>query len=123
MFFKGEPLKHVAQKYDASVAQVLLSWAVQRGISVIPKSESSERLKANVKVRTHTLYLRASTEYLAQVITLEDEDTKFLNEWHKQLGMHRSLCPYHYLEPVVGVFGWTYEQLHWKGMQAGGIIS
>ena len=64
MFFKGEPLKHVAQKYDASVAQVLLGWAVQRGISIIPKSEDPERLKSNLTVWTHMLSLRASTEYL-----------------------------------------------------------
>jgi len=64
VFFKGEPLKHVAQKYDASVAQVLLSWAVQRGISVIPKSENPERLQANITARIYITSYRTGAEYL-----------------------------------------------------------
>ncbi|KAH7100510.1 Aldo/keto reductase [Auriculariales sp. MPI-PUGE-AT-0066] len=106
VFFAGNPLQPIADKYDASVGQVLLSWAVARGVSVIPKSESEERLKQNM-----------------MLISLSKKDTRFLNDWHKRPGMHRSLCPYHVLEPFPNVMGWTYEQLGWKGMGPGGIIS
>ena len=51
MFFKGDSLKHIADKHNATVGQVLLSWANMRGISVIPKSEKEERMRANLKVR------------------------------------------------------------------------
>jgi glycerol 2-dehydrogenase (NADP+) len=57
-----------------------------------------------------------------QLIKLDDEDMRFLNDWHKQPNMHRSLTPYHSLQPVPNVYGWTYEQHHWHGMGAGGVI-
>ena len=61
---------------------------------------------------------------MLQIVQLDDEDMAFLNGWHTSgEGRHRSLCPYHFAEPVPNVFGWTYEQLHWHGMGLGGVIS
>lgn len=37
----------IAGKYDKSPAQVLLSWGVQRGTSIVPKSASRERIREN----------------------------------------------------------------------------
>ncbi|KAF9015652.1 NADP-dependent oxidoreductase domain-containing protein [Cyathus striatus] len=39
----------IAEKHNASPAQVLLRWATQRGIAVIPKSNNFERLIENLK--------------------------------------------------------------------------
>jgi len=43
-------VKSIAQKYGKSPAQVLLRWAIDRGLAIIPKSESPERLKENIEV-------------------------------------------------------------------------
>ena len=40
----------IAHRAGATPAQVLLSWAVQRGTSVVPKSEDEERMRKNIDV-------------------------------------------------------------------------
>jgi diketogulonate reductase-like aldo/keto reductase len=40
----------LAEKYSKNVAQILLKWAVQQNISVIPKSTKYENLKANINI-------------------------------------------------------------------------
>ncbi|CDS12732.1 hypothetical protein LRAMOSA04916 [Lichtheimia ramosa] len=46
---KDEQVAAIAKKYDASPAQVLLSWGIQRGTSVIPKSVTESRIISNFK--------------------------------------------------------------------------
>jgi alcohol dehydrogenase (NADP+) len=41
-------LQEIAARHDASVAQVLIAWAVHRGTSVIPKSVNPTRLAENL---------------------------------------------------------------------------
>jgi diketogulonate reductase-like aldo/keto reductase len=43
-------IKQVAERRQASAAQVLISWALQRGTVCIPKSITPERIKENAKV-------------------------------------------------------------------------
>jgi len=43
-------VKAIANKHKRSVCQILLRWAVQRGIAVIPKSTDENRLKENFSV-------------------------------------------------------------------------
>ena len=50
-FFEHEGVKNIAAKYNATPAQVILSWGVQRETVVIPKSENEQRLKDNITVR------------------------------------------------------------------------
>ncbi|RCK64783.1 NAD(P)H-dependent D-xylose reductase I,II [Candida viswanathii] len=48
--FQHETIKSIADKHGKSPAQVLLRWATQRGIAVIPKSNSPDRLAQNLSV-------------------------------------------------------------------------
>ncbi|VDC01483.1 unnamed protein product [Peniophora sp. CBMAI 1063] len=94
---KNDLVVKLAEKYGATAGQILLSWGVLRGTSVVPKSESEERLRKNITV-----------------VSLEKADMQALDLLHTLPGMHRSL-----LAHVPGyhtdgrVFGWTHEQLGW----------
>ncbi|KAL4907327.1 putative NAD(P)H-dependent D-xylose reductase xyl1 [Aspergillus multicolor] len=48
--FEHEVVKGLAEKYGKTPAQVLLRWATQRGIAVIPKSNNPKRLVENLDV-------------------------------------------------------------------------
>ncbi|KZV86079.1 Aldo/keto reductase [Exidia glandulosa HHB12029] len=80
VFFSNQKFKAIAAKHNATVAQVLLSWAVAKGINVIPKSESEERLRAN-----------------ATIIELDAEDTAFVDRCRsrrRRKSFHRLLATY-----------------------------
>lgn len=48
--FQNEMLVSIAEKYDKSVAQIILRWLTQRGIVVIPKSVRKERIIENFNI-------------------------------------------------------------------------
>lgn len=48
--FQNEILVSIAQKYKKSVAQVILHWLTQRGVTVIPKSVRKERIEENFNI-------------------------------------------------------------------------
>ncbi|OLN97766.1 NAD(P)H-dependent pentose reductase [Colletotrichum chlorophyti] len=48
--FEVDAIKQIAEKHSVTPAQVLLRWATQRGVAVIPKSNSQARLKQNLEV-------------------------------------------------------------------------
>ena len=48
--FKKEILKNIAEKYNKSVAQVILRWLIQRNIVAIPKSVRKERMVENFNI-------------------------------------------------------------------------
>ncbi|KAL4911969.1 NADP-dependent oxidoreductase domain-containing protein [Aspergillus aurantiobrunneus] len=48
--FENETIRGLARKYGKAPAQVLLRWATQRGIAVIPKSNNPARLAQNLDV-------------------------------------------------------------------------
>jgi len=48
--FEHDVVKKIAEKTKKSTAQVLLRWATQRGLAVIPKSNNQSRLEANLRV-------------------------------------------------------------------------
>ena len=50
-----ERLAQIAERNGRTPAQVLLRWAVQRGIPVIPKSTKRERIEENAQIFDFTL--------------------------------------------------------------------
>ena len=55
-----QPMEHrvvhaIADRNQASPAQVLIAWAIQRGTSVIPKSVNPERIRQNMAASEITL--------------------------------------------------------------------
>ncbi|KAK5686918.1 D-xylose reductase [Elasticomyces elasticus] len=50
LLFDNKTVKSIADKHSKSPAQVLLRWATQRDIAVIPKSNNKDRLAANLDV-------------------------------------------------------------------------
>ncbi|MCZ2404592.1 aldo/keto reductase [Paenarthrobacter sp. Z7-10] len=63
----SEVLAALAQKYDATPAQIVLSWHLGSGNIVIPKSADSERMRQNFAAAALTL----TAEELASVSALE----------------------------------------------------
>lgn len=47
--FTDDVMLSIAKQKNATVAQIALSWALERGTSVIPKSTNSERLSENIQ--------------------------------------------------------------------------
>jgi len=65
----GEPvllqdptISAIAQRHGITPAQVLISWAIQRGTAVIPKSVHPERLRENLAAATTALDLSEMNE-------------------------------------------------------------
>ncbi|KAK3111496.1 D-xylose reductase [Teratosphaeriaceae sp. CCFEE 6253] len=50
LLFDNKTVKSIAEKHSKSPAQVLLRWATQREVAVIPKSNNKDRLAANLDV-------------------------------------------------------------------------
>ncbi|KAI5476694.1 zinc-binding alcohol dehydrogenase [Pseudohyphozyma bogoriensis] len=98
---KDPAVLSIAEKYNKTPAQVLLSWAVQRGnMSVVPKSANPVRLAQNL-----------------ETFPLTPDEFATLSNLHKTEGKFKSLCVYG--GPGAGmsekgkVNGWTYEELGW----------
>lgn len=73
---KNDTILSIAKKYGADAAQILVSWAVQRGTIVLPKSSNDSRIKSNLKT-----------------VVLSDEDFDTLNNLHKKEGIKRIINP------------------------------
>ncbi len=57
----------IAQNHNASQAQILIAWAMQRGTSVIPKSVKPERIRQNFE----STNLKLTTEEMKQIAGLD----------------------------------------------------
>ncbi len=53
--FEDEMLQGIAAAHNKTVAQVILRWNLQRGVTVIPKSVKQERIKENFDIWDFTL--------------------------------------------------------------------
>ncbi|KAH0579830.1 hypothetical protein H2248_002658 [Termitomyces sp. 'cryptogamus'] len=95
-------IQKIAHRLNVTPAQVVLSWGVQRGTPVIPKSEHEDRLAVNLSI-----------------IELSNDDMEVLDRLHLKPGMHRSVCGFHSPELGGSCFGWSYQQLGWNFGQGG----
>lgn len=73
--FELPELKTVADKYNKSVAQVILRWHIQRGIVVIPKSTHIERIKENFNVFDFEL----TNEDMTAIAALDKKQSSFFS--------------------------------------------
>lgn len=74
--FTNETIKELAKKNNVDAAQVLVSWAIQRGTVVLPKSVTESRVISNLKT-----------------FTLSDEDFATLNNLSTVHGVKRTCDP------------------------------
>lgn len=73
--FQNEVLVSIAEKYNKSVAQVVLRWLIQREIVVIPKSVRKERIIENFNIFDFELKL----EDLELIGTLDKKNSLFFS--------------------------------------------
>ncbi|MBG9472186.1 aldo/keto reductase [Priestia megaterium] len=73
--FKNEVLVSIAEKYNKSVAQVILRWMTQREVVVIPKSVRKERITENFNIFDFEL----SQEDMEKIATLDTEKSLFFS--------------------------------------------
>ncbi|SNX81736.1 probable GCY1 - galactose-induced protein of aldo/keto reductase family [Melanopsichium pennsylvanicum] len=66
---QDELVQSIAKAHNADPAQVVISWAAQRGVNALPKSVTPSRIETNGKL-----------------IKLSDDEMLQLNELHKQEG-------------------------------------
>ncbi|WP_149095327.1 aldo/keto reductase [Paenibacillus terrae] len=73
--FGNEVLTSIGEKYNKSVAQVVLRWLVQREVVVIPKSVRKERIVENFDIFNFEL----SADDLEQISALDTRESLFLS--------------------------------------------
>ncbi|MGI4862633.1 MAG: aldo/keto reductase [Janthinobacterium lividum] len=73
--FTNELLVGLGEKYQESVAQIILRWLTQRGVVVIPKSVSPARIVENFNVFDFEL----SAEDMAAIATLDTKASVFFD--------------------------------------------
>jgi diketogulonate reductase-like aldo/keto reductase len=78
--FSNETLKAVGDKYNKSVAQVALRYLIQRGVSVLPKSVSKERMIQNFNVFDFEL----TTEDMDAIAALDKAESLFFSHYDPQ---------------------------------------
>ena len=78
--FSNETLKTVGDKYNKSIAQVALRYLIQRGVSVLPKSVSKERMIQNIDVFDFEL----TKEDMDLIAALDKAESLFFSHYDPQ---------------------------------------
>jgi 2,5-diketo-D-gluconate reductase A len=79
--FQNELLQTIANKYQKSIAQVVLRWLTQRGVIAIPKSVKKERIIENFSIFDFEL----SAEDMLAIATLDTKTSSFFD--HRDPGI------------------------------------
>ena len=91
--FTNPVLKSIAEEHDKTVAQIILRWNVQRGVSIIPKSVHRKRMEENLDIWDFEL----STSDMEQIASLDLARPQMLDP-RKPSEVHRL---FNYLENPV----------------------
>jgi len=83
--FHNETLETIGNKYNKSVAQVVLRWLIQRGVVAIPKSVRKERMEENFNI----LDFEINGEDMDKIATLNQKESLFFS--HRDPGMVKAL--------------------------------
>ncbi|MGF7040857.1 aldo/keto reductase [Mucilaginibacter lappiensis] len=73
--FKNELLKSIGDKYNKSIAQVILRWLTQKGVVAIPKSVRKERMAENL----NSLDFQLTTEEMDKIKTMDTNTSSFFD--------------------------------------------
>ncbi|TDL75270.1 aldo/keto reductase [Rhodococcus qingshengii] len=73
--FQNDVLVSIAEKYNKSVAQVILRWITQRGVVAIPKSVRKERIIENFNIFDFKL----SQEDMEKIAALDTKESLFFS--------------------------------------------
>lgn len=73
--FHNELLQKIGDKYNKSIAQVILRWNIQRGVVAIPKSANVDRMKQNADIFDFEL----SADDIEKISTLDENKSSFFN--------------------------------------------
>lgn len=95
----------MAEKHGCSAGVISLSWAVQRGVTVIPKSSKMKRIEENIRL-----------------VRLEEDEMEALNQVHVTIGKLRlsdSIPANQYVLPggKKTILGWTKTEFGWEDDQ------
>ena len=69
----AEVLGEIAANHDKSIAQIVVAWGLQRGVIMIPKSQTPSRIKENFE---------------AQFINLSDEEMEKINQLNRGIRVY-----------------------------------
>jgi 2,5-diketo-D-gluconate reductase A len=83
--FQNEVLASIAEKFNKSVAQVILRWLTQRGVVAIPKSVRKERIIENFNIFDFEL----TQDDMDKIVTLDTEKSLFFS--HRDPEMVKSI--------------------------------
>ncbi|MFS4465302.1 aldo/keto reductase [Staphylococcus haemolyticus] len=73
--FQNEVLKEIGDKYNKSIAQIVLRWLIERDIVVLAKSVNPERMAQNIDVFDFNL----TDEDKLKIATLEQSNSQFFS--------------------------------------------
>src|SRR6476660_8230620 len=73
--FENEVLRSIADKYQKTVAQIILRWLTQRGVVAIPKSVRKERIVENFNV----FDIELSPEDMEAIVALDTKTSSFFD--------------------------------------------
>lgn len=84
--FQNQILKVIAEKYNKTVAQVILRWIIQRGIVTIPKTVQKERMVENISIFDFQL----NQNDIEKIETLDTDKSLFFS--HRDPEIVKWLC-------------------------------
>lgn len=99
--------KKIADEHKCSTGVVSLSWAVQRGVSIIPKSSSNSRISDNIKL------VMLTEDEIETINGAHDSITKYriadtLDVLHVEMDGKRTMMGWSRVD-----FGWEDERGNW----------